>query len=237
MKRIRRAFTLIELLACHPQPHRRREVRTAFTLIELLVVIAIIAILAAVLLPAVTSARVRGYDADCSSNLRQLGAALYQYATMRDGTFPTPVNGSPTYSYSGPQPNLVNAVSEYLDTNSPAWFCKRYVKADNRDRNADMAQNNIGYFYWAWIPGAGTAVSSMDINATPATSNAWVRQGWSTNLQTAVMMSDRFRDKNYWTPKEDWQYHGGSSVKVDLQQPGSFVLLVGGAAQKVAPRN
>ena len=66
----------------------RRRPGAAFTLIELLVVVAIIATLAALLLPALSTAREKGSRITCGNNLRQLGVATVSYVGDYDGTLP-----------------------------------------------------------------------------------------------------------------------------------------------------
>jgi prepilin-type N-terminal cleavage/methylation domain-containing protein/prepilin-type processing-associated H-X9-DG protein len=69
-------------------PIKRGKHLSGFTLIELLVVVAIIAILAAILLPALGRAREMARQAVCKSNLRQVGLAFHMYATANNGFLP-----------------------------------------------------------------------------------------------------------------------------------------------------
>jgi len=62
--------------------------QNGFTLVELLVVIAIIALLAAILFPALTSAQEKGRQAQCLSNQHQLAVAALGYAEDHDGMLP-----------------------------------------------------------------------------------------------------------------------------------------------------
>src|SRR4029077_6622029 len=62
--------------------------RAAFTLIELLVVVAIIGILAAMLLPALSQARAKGQAAACVGNMREIGIAMEMYESDFNGWLP-----------------------------------------------------------------------------------------------------------------------------------------------------
>ncbi|MBO7329616.1 MAG: DUF1559 domain-containing protein [Lentisphaeria bacterium] len=88
--------------------------RSLFTLIELLVVIAIIAILAAILLPALNSARMRGQSASCISQLKQIGNAMLSYIDDNDDYIPygqDTASGVSGWRYMG-------------CASAPAWFCR-----------------------------------------------------------------------------------------------------------------
>jgi len=82
MKKSPPGFTLVEL----PVVSVRK--RPAFTLVELLVVIGIIAVLVAMLLPALNRAKQQAYTVQCLSNMRQLGAVLFIYCADHQGMLP-----------------------------------------------------------------------------------------------------------------------------------------------------
>ncbi len=87
-----------------------------FTLIELLTVIAIIALLAGMLFPALHKARASSYSVKCKNNLRSLGEAINMYTVDWDGYMPT-ANAMPSDpSLVDGTPPISEALSSYIST-------------------------------------------------------------------------------------------------------------------------
>lgn len=140
-----------------------RKIPCAFTLIELLVVIGLIALLAALLFPALAKARQKARQTGCLSNLRQIGFGLNLYQNENEDRFPdrrelkTLLGFRPWTSWPPSDPRAGWAaltLSNYLG-NSSVWMCPsiaasplRLVPQVVQHFREDDRTTLTGYWLW-----------------------------------------------------------------------------------------
>ena len=129
----------------------------AFTLTELLVVVAVTATLVAILLPVYTSAREKGRQATCTSNMRQIGTAMVMYAADNAQCLPPydtdirvpVVNGHETKERLPAQGReLIASLYPYAHSKE-VWYCPDDGPPDVA-RDGRLFHRDTSYTYGGW---------------------------------------------------------------------------------------
>jgi prepilin-type N-terminal cleavage/methylation domain-containing protein len=226
-----------------PQPGAGLRATNAFTLVELLVVIAIIVVLAALLLPVLSSAKLRAHRAQCVSNVRQLGVIGLMYASD-NGKHPN--YNDPNYPGGGTWMGSLNVAAREKGIGiCPAAPLREPVPASgNGQGTADKAwvrwtSDNKTKFFGSY--GFNSWLYTRDPNWDPP-KRQFLFNG-ETNIQhpstTPVFADENWVDGD---PSEDeppcHDLYAGSPLTTWADNMGRFTIARHGAIRPAsAPRN
>ena len=166
----------------HLKPHK------AFTLIELLVVISIIAILAALLLPAIGLVRTQAKKADCGNRMRQMGLAFGSYIQGNEGQYPIGATASFSWAgwYKAITEDTTNAMTAAqglanFGSSGAAEWAKQFYCSEDKCTPTTNLNNTVGTDRIAW----DYYVVSHGYNAQSL--------GYSSNVSNGVFTSPAYQ--------------------------------------------
>jgi prepilin-type N-terminal cleavage/methylation domain-containing protein/prepilin-type processing-associated H-X9-DG protein len=179
----------------------------AFTLIELLVVIAIIALLMAIFIPVLRSAREQGYRAVCLSNLKQLTLAWLAYADEHDGKL---VMGS-AMGVS----RIIDQRTGYTPIILEGWVREAFLFPESRTA---LIENPYKGALWPWI-------KNVDVYRCPRG-----REGHALTYSTLISANGASDIKGVISQKTQ-----AGGLQVIGKRVGSTVLLLTNISEIVSP--
>lgn len=149
----------------------RPSCRTAFTLIELLVVVAIIALLAGMLLPAIGMVRAAALKTSCMSRLGQIGLSLGTYANDNESTYPPTAGDSwhaqLAWGFAGTHHGFAFLMPEYLEADVINLIPNKILSCPS----FKVTPGAFGYHYYGNVRN-GPATSCWDPPSQPGV-NGW----------------------------------------------------------------
>ena len=194
--------------------------RRAFTLIELLVVIAIIAILSAMLMPAIVAAQDQARSISCRSRLRQIGFAVSMYTTDHKELLPSVGGWSGRQFYGkhyGPTEQVDFAagyLSKYVGKQQDVWQCPSFAEFMPRALGPTCAYA-YNYHYLTEFVDNGLSWFSPDYR--------WWYRGLPTGLvhkpsrtllfgDSATNWMGPLQENWYWTPPSQGTVWGNANT-------------------------
>ncbi len=191
-----------------PTPRLWR-LRRAFTLIELLVVVAIIAILASLLLPALSRAKQKALSIRCAANQSQIGKAYFMYCDENNEFYPSPRDWASTGGKDGTYDVFVAATNRPLNAYIGRSYELFHCPADKGDYwaevnlgrkttncfqqygNSYLVQFSIDYYMVKKVCGvygdkANISIKSTEVSVKPSTKiiqGDWI---WHANRDVSL---------------------------------------------------
>lgn len=199
--------------------------RRAFTLIELLVVISIIALLVAILLPALRAARDTARGAQCLSNQRQLGIGVAAYAN-ENADYHVPQSLPGTISWPGlllwqtmqvPRSDYSAAISSGEDVPFPMLYCPLNVR-NGLVGNGSLPANYVTNY-----------AANFDLFAPPTNPNAPLLR--ISDLKKPSESADLWDARESPIVPGNWSAGGSSWAHILTGNPNSSVGFVHGGSR------
>jgi prepilin-type N-terminal cleavage/methylation domain-containing protein/prepilin-type processing-associated H-X9-DG protein len=217
---------------------RSRKTSGGFTLIELLVVIAIIAILAAMLLPALSSAKERAKRIACLNNQKQLGTAMFIYTGDSSDVIPPS-------AYDPKNPPAAGAYVTYLlypdiGANGVAVPASNPAINHGAFYTSGIIKAGPSYYCPSVTPAMAVTLSYENYVSTVGTKGVWpaysastattafVRSSYSYYPRSDVLVNSANPNSGFTVPRKSSQLSGRRSMMTDLLYEWTYIPHRGG---------